>query len=228
MIYLYVDKYPGCQMKVLIADDHEYFRNGLKSDLLNIIPDAVFASAGRADEVIAILEQDRAIDMVILDLYMPGSNQYDLVARVCNDRPELTVVIMSASEKCEDMRAVFDRGASGYIPKTAGSDIVLQAIQLILAGGVYFPSEVLLKSSAHNSDTISVSGIEKKVSLLTRRQHEVLKLLLEGMANKKIANQLNLSESTVKIHVTAILRTLEVKSRAEVIAAVRNLDRGQN
>ncbi len=210
-------------MKVLVADDHEYFRSGLISDLSNIIQNSTFVEAANAAEVLNILEENSDVAMAILDLYMPGSNQYELIAKVCRDYPGLLVVVMSASEDSKDMRAVFNCGVSGYIPKTAGGEIVLHAVQLIVAGGNYFPKEMLAKSLDNQPGSESITGIQKKVSLLTKRQKEVLELLLQGNANKKIAKNLELSESTVKIHVTAILRTLELESRTQVIAIVQTI-----
>lgn len=214
----------GCELKVLVADDHEYFRSGLVSDLSNIIQDSIFVEAGNATDVLNILQQDSDVSMAILDLYMPGSNQYELIAKVCGDYPGLLVVVMSGSEDSKDMKAVFNCGASGFIPKTAGGEVVLYAVQLIIAGGIYFPKEMLSKSFEDQPGPESITGIQKKVSLLTKRQKEVLELLLEGMANKKIAKNLNLAESTVKIHVTAILRTLELESRTQVIAMVQAIE----
>lgn len=215
----YLDDELENNLKVLVADDHEFIRCGLVSELKEVFQDAIFIEANNAADVLKILESDRDITLAILDLYMPDSNRYELIGTVCKKYPNLIVVVITASEESRDMRAAYDCGASGYIPKTAGKDVVLHAMQLILAGGTYFPKELLLEPMLHD-----VTEVQKKVSDLTKRQKEVLKLLLEGNTNKNIANDLNLSENTVKIHVTAILRALGCNRRAQVIAAAREID----
>ncbi|MFC1589687.1 LuxR C-terminal-related transcriptional regulator [Pseudomonadota bacterium] len=206
-------------MKVLVADDHEFVRCGLVSELKEVLRNAIFVESSDAAGVLKTLESDGDIKLAILDLYMPDSHGYKLIDTVCKTYPNLIVVVITASEDSKDMRAAHDCGASGYIPKTAGKDVVLYAIQLILAGGTYFPKEIFSASMRND-----MTDIQKKVSELTKRQKEVLKLLLEGKTNKNIANTLNLAENTVKIHVTAILRTLGFDRRAQVIAAVSEID----
>jgi DNA-binding NarL/FixJ family response regulator len=207
-------------MKVLVADDHEFVRGGVVSELASIIPDASFLQAGNAKEVIDALEANPDIGLAILDLYMPGANRYDLIEIACHTYPELLVVVLTASENCNDMRAVIDRGAKGYIAKTSGKEIVRHAVQLVLAGGTYFPSEMMSASIEECSSEQALSALQNKITALTGRQKEVLEHLLSGCSNKKIANALNLSENTVKIHVTAILKALPFESRAQVIAGV--------
>ena len=206
-------------MKVLVADDHEFVRCGLVSELKEVLRDAIFVESSNAAGVLKILESDSDITLAILDLYMPDSNDYKLIETVCKKYPNLIVIVITASEDSKDMRAAHDCGASGYIPKTAGKDIVLYAIQLILAGGTYFPKEIFSEPMRND-----ITDIQKKVSELTKRQKEVLELLLEGKTNKNIANSLNLAENTVKIHVTSILRALDFNRRSQVIAAVREIE----
>ncbi len=207
-------------MRVLVADDHDFFRGGLVSELSQIIPDACFFEAANAGETLSLLEINDNIDLVILDLCMPGSNKYDLVEQVCSKYPQLKVIVMTASEEIRDMQGVIDCGAVGYIPKTLGRDVVHHAIGLVLAGGAYFPDDVLNEQTIEQAQ---LAELEKRITTLTQRQKDVLKLLLEGNTNKSIACSLKISDNTVKIHVTAILKTLSFSSRAQVIAGARDI-----
>jgi DNA-binding NarL/FixJ family response regulator len=209
-------------MKVLVADDHEFVRGGLVSELSGIIPNATFLQAGDAKEVIDALADNKDTGLAILDLYMPGANRYGLVEIVCHTYPELLVIVLTASKDANDMRSVIDRGAKGYISKTSGRDIVHHAVRLVLAGGIYFPGEMLSASSEES--VVEPSVLQHNIAALTGRQKEVLKHLLAGASNKEIAKKLNLSDNTVKIHVTAILKTLAFHSRAQVIAGVSNAE----
>jgi len=211
-------------MKVLVADDHEFVRGGLVSELAGIIPDASFLQAGNAKEVLDALAVNNDTSLAILDLYMPGANRYDLIEIVCHTYPELLVVVLTASENCNDMRAVIDRGAKGYISKTSGRDIVHHAVRLVLAGGTYFPSEMMSASIEERSIQEEQSALQSKIASLTERQKEVLSHVLKGCSNKEIARSLGLSDNTVKIHVTAILKALPFESRKQVIAAVSSTD----
>ena len=211
-------------MKVLVADDHEFVRGGVVSELASIIPDASFLQAGNAKEVLDTLEANKDIGLAVLDLYMPGANRYDLIETVCAAYPELLVVVLTASENCNDMRAVIDRGAKGYIAKTSGKEIVRHAVQLVLAGGTHFPSEMMSASIEERSSEQALSTLQNKIAALTGRQKEVLEHLLTGNSNKEIAKSLSLSENTVKIHVTAILKALPFDSRTQVIAGVAVTD----
>lgn len=216
-------------MKVLVADDHEFVRGGLVSELAGIIPDASFLQAGNAKEVLDTLDINKDMGLAVLDLYMPGANHYGLVEIVCHTYPELLVIVLTASEDCNDMRAMIGRGVKGYISKTSGRDIVHHAVRLVLAGGSYFPSEMLSASTAETlqSGALSkreLSALQNKIITLTERQKEVLTHLLTGRSNKEIARNLGLSENTVKIHVTAILKALPFHNRAQVIAGVSLAD----
>jgi len=209
-------------LKVLVADDHEFVRGGLVSELSDILPDAVFLEAGDATEALKILKTNTDVTLAILDLYMPGANKYELIEIACKEHPKLLVVVLTASEDSRDLRALIDRGVSAYIPKTLGKDIVNHAIRLVLAGDTYFPGYMLVE--AENEQLVDPQKLELKITSLTKRQKAVLKLLLNGSANKSIARQLDVAENTVKIHVTAIFKTLGLTSRAQVIASVNEAE----
>lgn len=211
-------------LKVLVADDHEFVRGGIVSELKDIISDAVFLEACDAKSVLDILDANKDVRLAILDLYMPGSNQYGLVKKVCKKHPQLLVVVMTASEDSRDLQAVIECGVSGYIPKALGKDIVNYALRLVLAGDTYFPDNMMKNIQSNKLIQLESNTLQNKISALTTRQKEVLTLLLEGNANKGIANNLNLSENTIKIHVTAILRVLDFHSRSQVMAGVREMN----
>ena len=220
-------------MKVLIADDHELVRQGLRYSL-SALPRAVeVVEASNAEEVRAALESELDLDLVILDLLMPGSPDMGLLSLVCNRIPEVPVVVLSASEDDETMRQAVDLGASGFIPKSSASEVVLKAVDLVLAGGVYLPRILFRRMAppgASPDDAEPDMGSERMrrriEDSLTGRQIEVLRMLGRGLSNKAIARELHLSENTVKIHVAAVLRGLKVANRTQagVVAQKIGLD----
>ena len=211
-------------MKVLIADDHELIRRGLGTALGEMLPGAEVLQAASADEVLAAVRGHPDLELVVLDLFMPGSAAFGLLGRLCDDHPEITVVVLSASEQPEHMRKAIDLGAAGYIPKAAGSDVMRQAISLVLAGGIYIPPEMLGKRRATKGpEPMSEAEAAAVTEGLTERQREVLKCLGRGRSNKEIARDLGLSLNTVKIHVAAVLRALGVDNRTQAAIQAQRL-----
>jgi DNA-binding NarL/FixJ family response regulator len=175
--------------------------------------------AANAGDVLRVIENGPKVDMVLLDLFMPGANGFDLLLAVCNRRPDTPVVILSASEEPGHMRKALDFGAMGYIPKSTPPEVMFSALRLIMQGGVYVPPS-LFGSTVHPQISPKREQPEQAdVEGLTQRQREVLQLLTEGKSNKEIARELNLSLNTVKIHVRDVLRTLGVDNRTK--AALR-------
>lgn len=206
-------------MKILIADDHELIRQGLRQTLRSATDATEILEASSAGETLQIIGANPDLDLALVDLFMPGTQDLDLIERVCTDFPQLPLVVLSLSENPAHMRRCIDYGAAGFIPKSAGADVMLKAIDLVLAGGLYIPPELLhpeehsaqlqAEMASANEETMEVPAS------LTQRQIDVLRLLGDGLSNKLIARALNLSENTVKIHVTAILRALEVDNRTQ-------------
>lgn len=209
-------------MKVLIADDHELVRQGLRQSLAELPYALDVIEARDAGEVLAAVEAVLDLDLVILDLRMPGSHDMDLLSRVCRRIPEVPVLVLSAAEDGRTMQRSVQLGASGFIPKSAASEVLLKAVDLVLAGGVYLPRSLLHSGSvAGESAQFSAPGTGAEVlrrrveECLTGRQIEVLRMLGHGLPNKEIARELELSENTVKIHVAAILKGLDLANRTQ-------------
>jgi DNA-binding NarL/FixJ family response regulator len=218
-------------LKILIADDHSLVREGLKLALRGLAGNATLVEAADAAEVHAALAENPDTSLVILDLQMPGAHEMELLSTLCDRYPDIPVVVLSATESPRIMQRAIDRGAAGFIPKSAASQVLIGALQLVLAGGVYIPPAMLGTAAAVTAETATpaaTAGSSPRRSTSVRpeftdRQIDVLELLSEGDSNKAIARKLGLSEHTIKIHLTAIFRTLGVKNRTEAAIACREL-----
>jgi len=208
---------PGCaEMKILIIDDHALFREGLVL-LLEALGQPVQAlQAENADAAMRQISSHPQIDLVLLDLVMPGPGGIELLPEIKKLVPAAPVVILSADESHRTITGAIERGASGYIPKTSTAEIMRGALRLVLGGGIYVPPIVL-------RDETRVPEVQQKRPAkpedlgITPRQVEVLDFLLAGMPTKVIASRLGVSDSTVKAHTMAIFRTLKVRNRTEAV-----------
>lgn len=210
-------------MRFLVADDHEIVRKGLISALLELDHQAEIKGVNNAEETRSAIGCGKSYDLILLDLIMPGSNGFELLRDVCNDCMDTPIVVFSGSGDPLHMRRSLDLGAAGFVPKSAGMEVMLSALRLVLAGGIYVPPDVLNKPNV--SSAIPAKDIAKGISFgdLTSRQQEILGLLGEGKSNKEIAWQLNLSEHTIKVHVAAVLRVLGVNNRTKAAMVAREL-----
>ena len=207
-------------MKILIVDDHPIYRKGLIALLHQIEPDTAFLQANDAAQALALIAENDNLDVVILDLVIPGMNGLQAIAEFGKIRPELPVVVLSSSENPADVRAALANGALGYVPKSAAEHTLLSAIRVVLDGDIYVPPFVLLQTkSGHLAGLTIESAPERPV--LTDRQIEVLRRISAGQLNKNIAVELGLSEKTVKSHITAIFRALKVMNRHQAAAVAR-------
>jgi len=203
-------------MKVLIADDHPVLREGLAALIRQTEPGAEVLLAQDAASALQIAAARADLEIVILDLRMPGAGGHELLAALGRARPDLPVMVLSASEDPRDARQALAKGALGYVPKSASRQTLMAAIRLVLNGDVYVPP--LLLNEAPAAAAANQPGAAR---LLTARQVEVLRRLGDGQSNSRIAQDLALSEKTVKSHVTAIFRALNVISRTQAAAAGR-------
>jgi len=215
-------------LKILIADDHYLIRDSLKRVVERIASDINICEAGNGTEVLQLVSGMPQFDLILLDLYMPETNGFVLLAKLCDEYPDISVIILSASENSEHMRKALDCGAAGFIPKSTPHEIMINAIKLVLSGGVYIPQKILKKKNllknTDNTDTPAFGHfIPETEGELTVRQREVLVLLCEGQQNKEIARNLGLSEHTVKVHITAVFRSLGVTNRTQAVLAAKNL-----
>lgn len=199
-------------MQILVADDHALIREALRHLLQELDSDTTVIEAVDGDSARRLVNAHPHLDLALLDLKLPGVNGLDLLAELRNSYPDLPIVVLSGTEYAATMRAVLDRGAMGFIPKSSSNRVMLGALRLVLSGGRYLPPELF-------SAVAAAPGSEANLNL-TDRQRDVLRLMLQGQSNKQICRGLGLAEPTVKIHVTAILRALHVTSRAQAIVAV--------
>lgn len=211
-------------MKILLVDDHVLIRDAMRGVLRELDGSAAVyeaQSGGQAEDLIA---QNPDIALVLLDLKLPDRDGLQMLAALRQSHPAVGVVMLSAFCDRDNVLKALDAGAQGFIAKTATRDVLLGALRLVLAGGVYIPPEILattLEAAAPPSATISDRPRPKPPDLgLTERQLDVLALMMQGKSNKLICRQLDLAEPTVKNHVSAILRALNVNNRTEAVLAV--------
>lgn len=205
-------------MKILLADDHALFREGVKQLFSRLDSQVLVLEASTGAEVMRLAQNQPDFDLVLLDLAMPGVDGFAGLAAFRVHAPSVPVVVLSGSEDPADMQAALDGGAAGFIPKASASEVILGALRLVLAGGVYVPPGLL----SGQPGVVS----RKQLQELTPRQCEVLALLGQGMSNKEIGVTLGLSETTVKQHVSAILKTLRVANRMQAVIVGRRLPVG--
>ena len=204
-------------MKILIVDDHALFREGLTHVLHGLDEQVDLLEASNCDLAIQYVSENADLDLVLLDLNMPGKDGFAALDTITKNYPATPVVILSASNQRGDMQNALDAGAVGFITKDTTSAVMLNALRLILSGGVYIPTGMAQQQVA--DENISIT------SDLTPRQLQVLTLLVQGESNKLIATELELAEATVKMHVSSIFKSLGVinRTQAAMVAEKRGL-----
>lgn len=208
-------------MKILLADDHDLFRAGLGMVLGELEADTQLLQAASLTDALVCAQAESDLDLALLDLNMPAMNGTAGLQQFRTQFPQVPVVIVSGSDDLADVQAVLNQGASGFIHKSTAPSVMLSALRLVLAGGIYVPPHVMRQEIAPAPTApIARKGWEAR---LTARQMEVLQLLALGKPNKIIARELDLSEGTVKIHLSAIFRVLDVNNRTEAVLAAQHL-----
>jgi len=203
-------------LKVILADDHALFRGGFALLFKQLEAGTVVLEAADLGEALALAADHPDADLMLLDLDMPGMNGPAGIRRVAEAHPQLPVIVLSASETRESVQAVIAAGALGFIPKSSSSAVMQSAVRLVLSGGVYLPAQLIMTNAPGSP------GHDEPVKL-TDRQRDVLRLLAAGMSNKQICRELDLGEGTIKVHIAAIFRTLDVGNRTEAASAARRL-----
>jgi len=207
--------------KILIADDHPLFRDALEQTITSALDDHEILQAGSLENVISILEGPDDFDLVLLDLKMPGVLGFSGLIFLRAQFPNIPVVVVSASEEGQVVRRIMELGASGFIPKSASLEDMQLAVKAILAGEVWVPNNIDLQEGKPDQDT----ELARRMTTLTPQQMRVLMMLRDGLLNKQIAYKLDVSEATVKAHVSAILQKLNVDSRTQAVIAAAKIDR---
>jgi DNA-binding NarL/FixJ family response regulator len=206
--------------RIVIVDDHPLFRGALKQALASALDAPEILEAGSLDELSEKLSQDRAVDLVLLDLTMPGVQGLSGLLFLRAQYPEIPVVIVSASEDPATIRGAIGFGALGFVPKSQPVDQIRAAVRTVLNGEIWVPPDVDLTPSDNAAELVG------RLSTLTPQQVRVLMMVGEGLLNKQIAFRLNVSEATVKAHVSAILQKLGVDSRTQAVIAINRIDSG--
>jgi DNA-binding NarL/FixJ family response regulator len=206
--------------RLVIADDHPLFRGALRAAVSGLFAGADIAEAGAFEDVAAQLDRGGDVDLVLLDLAMPGVRGFSGLMYLRAQYPSVPVVVVSANDDPAVIRRCMDFGASGFIPKTLGVEAMRAAIARVLEGGVWTPPDIDL-SGRPDADTAELIA---RLASLTPQQVRVLMMLSEGLLNKQIAYGLGVSEATVKAHVSAILQKLGVESRTQAVIAAAKIE----
>jgi DNA-binding NarL/FixJ family response regulator len=211
-------------LKVLIVDDHPLVLEALRHTLAPLDRAVELHDARTAADARTLVATHSDADLLLLDLGLPEVTGFDLLNEFRDRYPAIPVVVLSGSDGREDIMRAIDLGAMGYIPKTSSSKVMLSALQLVLSGGVYLPSIALTTASPVAPHTAPKAPTLTPRELgITDRQCQVLALLLQGKPNKLICRELDLAEGTVKIHVAAILRSLNVNTRTQAVVEASRL-----
>ncbi len=208
---------------IIIADDHPLVRGALRQAVCSAVGGAEVREAGDLPSLSAELARGAPVDLILLDLTMPGVSGFSGLLYLRSQHPEVPVVVISACEDRTIMRRCIEVGAAGFIPKSTEVDDMRAAIRMILAGEIWAPDDLDLALPA---DAV-VADMMRRLASLTPQQLRVLMMLSQGLLNKQIAYELKVSEATVKAHVSAILQKLGVDSRTQAVIAVSKIDQGR-
>ncbi|APA87269.1 response regulator transcription factor [Paraburkholderia sprentiae WSM5005] len=237
-------------MKFLVADDHELTRQGVKGMLRGFDPDAQFDEADSWETLASAARPDANHDLAIVDLHMPGMSGAKSLETLLRANPALPVVVLSAEESPDEMRAVLAAGALGFVPKRQPASVMLKAIELVLSGGAYVPMEALSLLGSRETQAVGCAAADPDGSAvvpvrsaapqtepitqvpalqphqqhllenLSPRQQDIMRLVHRGWTNKMIARDLGVAEGTVKVHLSVIFRALGVHNRSTAIAVI--------
>jgi DNA-binding NarL/FixJ family response regulator len=210
-------------VKVLVVDDHPLVRDAMSGILAGLGSALEMIEAADCAAGLELARRHPDIDLVLLDLDLPGSRRFEALDRFRREHPTLPVVILSMHRDRHAVRGAIERGAMGFIPKASPKEVIASAARLVLSGGVYLPPEALAEE---DGDAEAPAG-DAPPSLsdlgLTLRQGQVLALIMQGKSNKEICRDLGLADRTVKVHVTAVLTALRVPSRTKAVVAAGRL-----
>ena len=213
-------------MKILLVDDHPLFRGGLKYLLQSLDEHLELDEAGNCSQAEALATQ-RAYDLVLVDLKMPGVGGLDALTVVRAALPSTPVVVVSGEDDPAVVRAAIECGAMGFIPKSSTPEVMIQALKLVLAHGIYLPPRVLAASQlpdpTPSASASASASSDAGLTGLSVRQMDVLRCVIQGKPNKVIARELDVAEGTVKAHLSSVLRALGARNRTEAVYAAAKL-----
>lgn len=217
-------------MKILVIDDHALIRQALQNMLRVLDSGAEVLESADCSTALTLAAEQPDLDLILLDLHLPGMGGMDALTHFRQSHPAVPVVVLSGDNDRQTVLTAIDRGAMGFIPKSSSNEVMLSALRLVLSGGVYLPTEILAHANlapvgnagSATPGSGAPGGTPAELGL-TDRQTEVLALLLQGKSNKLICRELGIAEGTVRIHVTAVLKALNVTSRTQAVIAVSQL-----
>ena len=201
------------ELKILIADDHPLFRGALRQALNGVAGELQVIEAGDFNEAKSIAVETEELDLILLDLRMPGASGLSGLVSLHRIGPNIPIIVVTASDDGETIRRSLELGASGFISKSASLDEIRDGVEKVLAGELCIPEQIELGSEGDPE----ISDLIKKLKALTPQQTRVLSMLAEGLLNKQIAYELSVSEATIKAHVSAVLQKLGVDSRTQAV-----------
>lgn len=204
--------------KVIVADDHPLFREALSLALEKALGQVRIFQAGNMDELQRVSGEENTADLVLLDLHMPGVQGFSALIYLRAHHPELPVCVISANNNAKVILRAMDHGAAAFIHKSASVEQIREVLNTVLAGDIWQPPETGSTDTHH--DELDVA---ERIGELTPQQFRVLMMLAEGLLNKQIAYELGISEATIKAHMTAIFRKLEVSNRTQAVLLVNQL-----
>ncbi|MGQ8363755.1 response regulator transcription factor [Glaciecola sp. 1036] len=207
-------------LKFLIADDHPLYREALKAALQTEFDRVVYLESDSFSSTLSVIRNNRRLNLVLLDLNMPGCENYYGLLRIKESYPNLPVAVVSASDSIDVISQVLEFGADAFIPKTTPTSDLIVAVKTVLDGEKWIPDEIQSKLVDVDNNTMKVAQMVRE---LTPKQFQVLRYIKQGMMNKQIADQLNVTEATIKAHISMIFKRLNVKSRTQILVAIEKL-----
>ncbi|WP_370166110.1 response regulator [Marisediminitalea sp.] len=207
-------------MRFVIADDHPLFREALSAALTPLFDGLDVLEAETTEALFDILQRNDNIDLLLLDLSMPGSNWFDTLANAKEKLPQLPIVMVSANDDIDVISQSMTLGASGYVPKSTPTRTIAEAIDIVLGGEQWLPADIAEKLTDHSSN---MSDMLERFKELTPKQLLVLRYVRSGMMNKQIAHEMNVTEATVKAHISAALKKLDINTRTQAVLLMDKL-----
>lgn len=206
-------------VKFLIADDHPLYREALKGALQAKFTDTLFLESDSYSSTLSVLKSKGKVELLLLDLRMPGCDNFYGLLKIRQHFPNLPIVVVSANDDIETISQVMEFGANAYIPKSSTTATLVEALLSVLDGKIWLPKNAIETIQKVSSEKIEIA---QKIRELTPKQFKVLCLLKKGLKNREIAIELNVTEATIKAHVGALFSKLEASSRTQILVAVEN------